>query len=214
MKALALLLLLQFSMLRFTQFTVPMHTGALASSGSGPVQPCGGAECTDNFPGTSLNMANWTVVVPGLFVVSSGTVRGNSSGQSNAAYTGATFTNDQYSCLTLATGGTNSAHFGPGVRESATQVTEYFAEWHQSSNTIQLQSIINGTFTYSGPSAPVTVGHEYCLKAVGSTLTVTDNGVVVIGPVTDTGITSGYAGISAFGNGVDYTASNWRGGNL
>jgi hypothetical protein len=179
---------------------------------SSVVQPCGGVECTDNFPGTALG-ANWTTVSPGVFIVASNQVRGNSSAQSTAAYTGATFTNNQYSCLTLFSGGASASHLGPGVRISSTAVTAYFAEWHQSSATIQLQSIIAGTFTYSGPSAPATVGHEYCLKAVGSTLTVTDNGTVVI-TGTDTGITSGYAGISAYGNGTSYTGSNWRGGNL
>jgi hypothetical protein len=158
-------------------------------------------------------MTNWMVVYPGVFAVASNQVYGNSSAQSDAAYTGATFTNNQYSCLTLATGGPDGSYLGPAVRVSSTAVTAYFAEWAQSSATINIQSVVAGSYGLSSSSVPVTIGHEYCLRAVGSTLTLTDNGTTVL-TATDSSIASGYAGIAAYGNGTSYTGSNWRAGNL
>jgi hypothetical protein len=177
---------------------------------SGPVvQPCGGVECTDNFPGTSLS-ANWTTTL-GSFTVSSGNVGSSSGGQALTYYNVGTWTANQYSCVTLSTAATGD-FVGPGARIAASGNTAYFAELAAGTQT-NIQLVNAGSYSVLTGNVAVTIGHEYCLKAVGSTLTLTDNGTTVL-TATDSTLTTGYAGLSSYSSASGTTVKLWRGGNL
>ena len=68
-------------------------------------------------------------------------------------------------------------------------------------DTFIFWKVVAGTFTQIGAAAgPATTNDIIRIEASGDQITVKKNGVVVIGPVTDTAIASGSAGMRFFSN--------------
>ncbi len=149
---------------------------------------------SDSFSGTSLNVTNWSIQ-QGSFNVASGLISDGSSGASFAYYTNGTFGNNEYSCMTLNTIGTGSSGVGVSVRSTNTGHNRYEAIAYPFGITIS--TVQSGSVTQLLGFTAVTAGHEYeyCLRAVGTTISITDNGTT-IETVTDSTNTTGPAGIS------------------
>ena len=147
----------------------------------------------DNFNRANGSLgANWTNL-QNAFSISSNQVAPDNAGIDVASYTGATFGNDQTARVTVTTmaGGGNGS--GPCVRLQAGAASGY-AGYIDGSNyeilklTAGVESVINsGGLTVSAPAIVE-------LSVVGTTLTLTVNGVV-IRVSTDSTYSSGAPGI-------------------
>jgi hypothetical protein len=183
---------------------------------TGSTQPCGGVQCTYAFPGSMVALANppFTTVEGSMREGGSGTLVNLSSGTSLAWYNANTsaFNANQYSCLTasfLASGN----FIASTIREDPAAQTAYILFWDGTS--IQLQKAVAGSFsTLTSTSAP-TVGHEYCVSAIGTSLKAYDNGTVITAlSTTDASITAaGAPGVGGFESGGGTSGMSFRAGN-
>ncbi len=172
---------------------------------------------SDNFAGSAGNLsANWTAMTDGAMTISTpGQVTGgNASANTGDIYTGQSFTSDQYSQIqTTSTQLTGSQWIGVGVRAQAGGQNLYLGLywWQNGTPVLMLFKRISGNFTQLGTyaSGPLPAGTQLQLTAAGSTLALSENGVVRIS-ATDTTLTGGNPGIMAYGTA---TAQNWTGGN-
>lgn len=146
--------------------------------------------------------ANWAAVTSnGLVDATLDAVRANSSStDAFVRWAADSFANDQYCQVrvhTLSSGGTTAN--GPAVRMAAGATTCYYCALRF--DTLVLWKIVAGTFTQIGAAAgPATTNDIIRIEAVGDQITVKKNGIVVIGPVTDSAIASGSAGMRLFSN--------------
>lgn len=165
---------------------------------------------TDNFPGTSLSV-NWVVSLGG-YTVADNTVTPNGDQQTLAYYPTAASSNDQFSCQVFQSWNIAGAAQGPVVRGSAN--SGYLAQWGTTNGTpqINLQTFSSGSYPFAGPVFPATVGHTYCVSAVGSVITITDNGAPIY-TVTDTTLTTGSPGMSGYSNTSGSPGGVWTAGN-
>lgn len=163
---------------------------------------------TDNFNRASLG-TNWTTVY-GLnaLQIYSSTVCGCSSGDSSSYWNVDSFGGNQYSQCILNTA--SPSYNGPTVRAAANQ--EYGAE--VVSNLIYGIYKFNGAFTYLGSGVSVTTAANdtWKLEAVGTTITLYQNGVSRKS-VTDATFNSGSAGLHGYSDSTGYM-DNWEGGNV
>lgn len=158
---------------------------------------------TDNFTradSTGLG-ANWTVVTSeGSFDIHlNKALCHDKTVDSCEFYNGVVWPNDQYAEITVAgiqSPGQLGAGLGCLVRASASAQTYYRAFATGSGGQFQLKKRIAGVGTTLATAAgSVVLGDVIRLEAIGTTLNVYKNGVLVIGPVTDASIASGNAGI-------------------
>ncbi len=190
--------------------TITTQTGGGGSSGSGAA--------SDNFARANGPLGpNWTNLTDGGLTISNQMAMGtNASGNSGDIRTAETYTNDQYSQITVtSTALTGSQWIGPMVRAqnagSGLYVGIYF--WNNGSPDLMLFKRINGNWTQLGStyaSGALAAGTTLTLTVVGTTLTFAQNGVTRI-TATDTSLTCGAPGIMANGTA---TADNWTGGNV
>ena len=186
---------------------------------------------TDGFPTPGALSGNWTVPTgAGVPVISSAaTVNPTlTATASYACYTGTSFSNDQYSEVTLKTLTAASSDYAfPIVRCATGAKTFYQAVMTAtmgSATTISIDKIVSGTES-SLSSLPVPgvtfsmtpqVGDVIRLSAVGNILSVFQNGFL-IGQVQDyaSTISSGSPGIGLFAssNVTHAQISAWAGGN-
>ena len=176
----------------------------------------------DNFAGSSLS-SNWRV--PGGpvqgFTVSSGAVSpGSSLSNPNAlAYWSAVpFAANQYAQVTVASLGSSWA--GPAVRIAGTGPTPdtYYAAIFDTTNLRVLLYSNSGSgyiYNYLATCAAPSIGDVIGISINGSNISVTDNSTPVCGsPITDTTLSSGSPGITAY-NSVAGNSSleNFSGGS-
>jgi hypothetical protein len=140
---------------------------------------------------------------------------GAPSANSASVWTGISWPNDQYSEITIGGIGA-SANIAPLVRGSASVQSYYFAAVIGLGSTdIVLEKFVAGTPTLIAfTPATVNSGDVIRLEVQGTSLTVKQNGVVVLGPVTDSDVASGSAGIRSTTSVQFATASLWAGGNF
>lgn len=167
------------------------------------------AQSTDAFTGTVLSK-NWTVL-SGSFTVSGGQVWG--AGASDLAYySGATFTSDQWSCFTLAAQSPKSGtQIGPAVRISPKGDSWYWVKINGGTATITAQA--NGAWQGAITGAiGVVAGHEYCLFATGTTISLTDSATP--GSAGITALSVANSSIASGSPGMQQVAAPGSGNNL
>jgi hypothetical protein len=176
---------------------------------------CGaiGNPCTDNFPGTSLS-GNWTLE-QGTVAVAAGNVTlltGGAFSRVSAAYTGVTFTPNQFAQATQSAAGGGA---GPSVLASSSGV--YYLEC-TSSTLVLYRLVYPSSATGIGSGGACSVGAVLWLGDTVSgsnvTLTAKVNGSVVSGinGVVDSG-SSVLTGSPGFGLYATSTLSVWSGGD-
>jgi hypothetical protein len=219
MKMILLLIatILSLTLPAFDQYTVPTFSAGPLGGGSDATQPCSGSPCLDDFnegDGVPLSVS-WTTN-SGHFNSYDPAVYGipDISDFSLAWYNAGTFTANQASCLTLysATAGEN---VGIAVRLASSGTTGYFY-LTDGTSAGYIQKAVSGTVTNLGSSfGPITIGHEFCLSAVGTTITLKDiTSSTTLRTVTDSSISSGSAGIGAYNTVTGETSgSAWLGYN-
>jgi|SRR5579884_2085868 len=155
--------------------------------------------------------ANWTEAPSGGFSVWNNAMATESTGvyPSLAYWSANTFNANQYAQLKATSIASNWNAAGPAVRVSSGNC--YAASWHDT-NVLELHKVVSGTDTTLGTSATLAVGDVIRIEVSGTSISVKKNGVVVIGPVTDSGVSSGPAGLYSNGSGAG--GDDWTGGEL
>lgn len=144
-------------------------------------------------------------------------VRAGSLGNANCSesYNGVTWPNDQYSEITCGTiTGTNGS-VGAAVRCSITDWSQYIVLC--TSAAFDLIKFVAGSFTSLGTynTTGAVIGDVVRIEVQGTTLNVYVNTVLRIGPVTDSDIASGRAGIYAEdATAGEHEIDSWAGGDF
>ena len=133
-------------------------------------------------------------------------------------YNGVTWPDNQYSegIIGSLSGFATDAGIGTMVRASASAHTCYWCATNAASGVdTVLGKFIAGVFTQLGTAdAGFVTGDTIYLEVQGSTLLVKKNGVTVIGPITDTSIASGRAGILYSSTIGAASLASWAGGDF
>src|ERR1700733_45796 len=133
-----------------------------------------------------------------------------------ASWQGATFANDQWAQITLASVFTSTSDIGPAVRVGTSALTGYFYR-QNSGNTRVLYKVVAGTYTLLATSSTAHTnaqGDTLRLVVVGTSVRCYLNGTLEnFGAITDSAITSGFPGIEGSGSGTKTTGSAWQAGN-
>jgi hypothetical protein len=186
---------------------------------------------TDNFNRANGGLgANWGEITTaggfGELTISSNVVGGGTAGAdqgSASRYTAVSFTNDQYSQVTVQGFGFFGSAYQVGTicRSSADQdgaADYYYARVEdQATNpkTWRVGKNVNGTFTSLADTTRTTnAGDVIKLEVIGSALKVYQNGTLVSAlNVTDTDRTTGNPGAYATGGGGP-SIDNWEGNDV
>ncbi len=189
---------------------------AAASGGGG-----GGGAGETVIGSDSFNRANgalgagWTDDSDGGLSIVSDQVSGN-GGNSGDLRTGESYPSDQFSQLTVgSTPLSGSQWIGPAVRMQASGQSAYvgFYYWNSGSPVLMLFLRKGGNWeqlgsTYNSGALPA--GTQLQVTAVGSTITLLENGVARV-TATDSNLSGGAPGIMASGAA---TAGAWSGGSV
>jgi hypothetical protein len=170
---------------------------------------------SDNFVRANGSLGpNWTdFSVGGLAIVYDEVTGTHPFGNSGDIRTAETYTSDQWSQIQVGSV-VGSQWIGTAVRAQNGGLSLYVGiyYWNNNSPVLMLFKEVNGAWTELGGvyhSGSLAAGTPLKLMVVGSTLTLSENGVVVI-TATDSTLTGGAPAIMADGN---TTASNWSGGD-
>jgi hypothetical protein len=164
---------------------------------------------TDNFQRANENPlsgdGNWTNIQNDLQIVSDLVEPASSGSGCAAVFSGATFSDDQFASITIETlaGGAQST---PIVRGSTTEETYYYANIVgplTSEGETTLAKVVNGSVTTFAPTVDITpnVGDIFTLSIVGNVLSLYQNGFLILQVEDTAAISSGYPGMSMYGNG-------------
>ena len=121
--------------------------------------------------------------------------------------------NNQYAQLVMTTPSTTTDEgFGPAIRVNAGG-DMYFAQ--SNTHEIRLYKRVSGSFTQLGSDGPAVAANDVIyIQANGTSLLVKQNGTTVIGPVTDSGVSSGSAGIWLATGDTNSRADDFEGGDI
>jgi len=123
------------------------------------------------------------------------------------------FQDDQCSRALLSLLATPPPYIGLAVRCTPASKTAY-GIWFLPTG-ISIWKQINNVFTnLLIGTTPPTVGRTYELRVQGTTLTVYENGILFLGPTTDSDISAGKPGLCATFAGTTVRLDNWIGKNL
>lgn len=166
--------------------------------------------------------ANWTTRTgeSAMAVVSNQATPTDSSNNCSAYYSGAligggAWPADQYAESTLGATLETATDNGGGatVRCATAANTAYFCQ----SNSVEtrIYKAVAGAYTQLGSDgAAGAVGSLIRLTASGTSITCAKNGSAVVGPVTDSSIASGNAGIRGSSASLNGPVNSWEGGDL
>jgi Putative esterase len=174
------------------------------------------AHASDDFNQAKGSLgADWASIRGGGLSVASHAVRG-SSGLAGDVWTAGSFTSNQYSQIEvtpkqLAIG----QWIGAAVRvqHGGRDAFAGIYSWANGSPQLMLFKRSGGTWTQLGPgyaSGPLAAGTQLKVMAVGSTISLLENGVQRLW-ASDSSFSGGAPGIMTYGSG---TADNWSGGDL
>jgi Putative esterase len=169
----------------------------------------------DNFgQGTGNLSSNWTNIRDGGLSVSSHAVKGN-PGLAGDIWTASTFATNQYSQIEVTSNQlTGGQWIGTAVRAQRGGRDAYVGVycWNGGRPELLLFKRSQGSWVQLGngySSGPLAAGTRLRITAVGSTISLMENGVERLS-VSDSSLSGGAPGIVMYGSG---TAGNWRGGN-
>ena len=171
---------------------------------------------TDAFSGTNgqsltAYSANWTNNNGTFAIHTSAVYPASGSGDQCAHWNADTFSNDQYSKATVAAYG--SQYIGVACRCHASAATWYEVISAAGDATYFYKVIAGSGTELAANTGTWTVGDVIEIRAVGTTISWYKN-TVLQQSVTDTSITSGYAGIAGAGTIESSRLDNWEGGNV
>ena len=179
---------------------------------------------SDSFTGTNGTgltsySASWTYNYGSgthLQIQSNGLFCARASDAATARWNADTFNADQYAQVTMAAVG-NGGYYGPAVRISTSGAdTCYYIEV-DSSDGSYLFKTVSGSGTQLGSTAGTAANADvWRLEASGTTITPKKNGSTTgtPGAQTDSSISSGAAGLHAWGTATGSRMDDWSGGNL
>jgi hypothetical protein len=159
--------------------------------------------------------AGWTAVSDGSMSIASQQVIGTVGATTGDIRTGETYPSNQFSQIQVTSTALSGGQWvAAAVRLQNSGKNGYAGlyYWNFGSPELMLFKRSNGAWTQLGGtynSGTLAAGTQLQVSAVGSTISVLQNGVTRIS-VTDTSFTGGAPGIMAFGNS---TADNWSGGS-
>lgn len=161
--------------------------------------------------------ANWTGTTGAAarFSIVSNQAKNNGTTITLDSYTGTSAPANQYSKITLKTIlGVSDEGPGPAVRVSTAAVTAYFAQCNTVE--IKLYKVVSGSFTQLGSDAAAAANNDVVeIDANGTSITVKKNGSTVIGPITDSAISTGNWGLWCAGPAASAVAfDDWEGGDF
>lgn len=164
---------------------------------------------TEAFAGAKLS-SSWSCPA-GNFTVSGGQIWGTAA-TDICYYSAATFPSDQWTCYTLAAQNPNSGtQIGPAARVSADGKSWYWVKINGGTATITAQA--NGAWQGAITGAiSVVAGHEYCLFATGTTISLTDS--ATSGVAGNTVLTVANSTIASGSPGMQQVAAPGPGNNL
>jgi RHS repeat-associated protein len=148
--------------------------------------------------------------------ISAQQLTGAPSGTSGDTWTAGTYTSNQFSQIEVsATPLYANETIGPAVRAQNNGQDAYLGlyNWNLGNPELQLFKRTNSAWQQLGaayPSGPLAAGTQIQLDAVGTHITLLENGVARVS-VTDTSLAGGAPAVMANG---PATADNWTGGNL
>ena len=172
------------------------------------------------YPALLTSNSNWSVFSTdsSLEVTASGVVGPSvgSLGGCGNTYTGVSWPANQYSQITIGKLST-ATYYDCHIRASASANTRAVVEINSSSTTQYLYVVVNGTAveTYTF-TATLAASDVWTLWAIGSTYTISQNGIVRLTQV-DTNISSGSAGFgmeAVAAGATDGTITLWSGGSV
>ena len=177
-----------------------------------------GTQVSDNFNRANGPLgSNWTVEGPGsVAIVSNNAVVTATSGTyTTAAYTGASFSDDQFASVKIIVAGFVAD--GVGVRLSSSTNNGYGCDFeHGGGATIEIDKIVSGlpTALVSQTSPIPNPGDILRLEVSGTSLACYLNGTLIL-TTTDSTYASGSPGfLGANASAIMYTLNQFRGGNL
>jgi hypothetical protein len=167
--------------------------------------------------------ANWTTTTSEDAPLISTNEARNSTGVltgGGARYTGAltgggAWPNDQYAEVIIGSvvSTTTDEGVGGACRIASGAKTHYLVQGN--THETRIYKVVAGAFTQLGSDGPaVATGDKLRLICSGTSISATKNGTTIIGPVTDSDIASGDAGIWCTPNGGPGTANSFEGGDL
>ena len=199
----ALSLLLIFSFLLAGQVALS-HAASAATLGS------------DNFNRANGSLGTgWAAISGGAMTISSQQVIGKANTNTGEIRTAETYPSDQFSQIQVTSTALSGGQWiAAAVRMQSSGQNAYAGlyYWNFGSPELMLFKRSGGSWTQLGGvynSGALAAGTQLQLTAVGSTISLLQNGVQRLS-VTDTSFTGGAPGIMAFGNS---TADNWSGGS-
>ncbi len=158
--------------------------------------------------------AGWAAMTVGGLAISGDTAVGTSSGYSGDVRTGEDYGSDQYSQIALSSQLSGGAWIGPTVRSQPGSQETYLAIyfWDEGNPKLELYkgSPVNdnwGTPLGIVPVAPLPAGTTLTLVAVGSQITLLENGIERISVTVGT-LTGGAPGLLTLGTA---SAAGWSG---
>src|SRR5689334_5826 len=164
--------------------------------------------------------ANWTTTTgENAPEINSNACRANpgAAGTYGARYTATSAPDDQYAEVVLGSNISSVSDEGTGAAcRIASGAQTHYLEQTNTSET-RLYECVAGSFTQLGSDGSTgTTGDTFRLKCSGSDISVEKNGTTIIGPTTNSSITSGNFGIwsTATPSGVFGDADSWAGGDL
>lgn len=181
---------------------------------------------TDDFNRAAPLGANWTqvnAVDTTATICSSTLLCGSHTALIGVArWVGAgTFTDAQYSSLAMVATTWGSPNYGVGVAVRVSPDTnsgrDYYYHNARSDNVSVFGKVVNGVnTTFVSSAVSWNPGDRVEIEVNGSTVTAMKNGVALGGAftVTDTSITTGVPGVTAFGDSGRASGDNWTAGNL
>lgn len=163
---------------------------------------------------------NWTSFPTrsGMQIVSDVAEPATTGSGDGSLYSGASFSDDQYSSITIGTIGSGGSLAFPVVRGSASAFTQYFVTIPATGtkSTVQMSKAIAGTSSTFGPTVAVTpeVGDVFTLSVIGQVLSLFQKGFLLL-QVEDGSIASGLPGFGAYAPSAVSQAkvTAWAGGN-
>jgi hypothetical protein len=171
---------------------------------------------TDNFNRAAGALgASWTDVRVGLAIGGASEAnRADSTTASGAASYNNTVTwpNDQYAQVVIRTSVANADEgAGPAVRMVAGS-TLYFAQGGLT-DTRLYKGVANSFSQLGSTAGAVASGDILYIEAVGNQITMKKNGSTIIGPITDSSIASGNAGMWT-SSASTLSVDDWEGGDF
>jgi len=150
---------------------------------------------------------------PSFQIFSNNCAPNSAGGYCFAERAASSFGPNHISRITLTALATAANFVGPAARVTAATQTGYGLTLFPT--VIYLRVIVNNAQVtyYEWPHAP-TVGRTYSVQAIGNQITVWENAVCIIGPVTNNSIPTGHPGLNSHNAGTTNRIDDWYASKL